>query len=115
MCNVCVACVVTGSCPEFLLNIIKHSSPVFSRKKISQCYFICKPRKYLIVHNAMFHSFQKEDVLVAGLLLSSREMMRLVVVVIFYFISHTMACQPEGLRLHIYSWSRQPAYAEMLV
>jgi hypothetical protein len=53
-------------------------------------------------------------VLVAGLLLSSRKRMTLEVETIFWFISHTMSCQPEGLGLHIYSWPRQPAYAEML-
>jgi hypothetical protein len=26
---------------------------------------------------------------------------------IFWFISHTMSCQPKGLGLHIYSWLRQ--------
>jgi hypothetical protein len=28
---------------------------------------------------------------------------------IFWFISHTMSCQPKGLGLHIYSWTRQPS------
>jgi hypothetical protein len=27
---------------------------------------------------------------------------------IFWFISHTMSCQPKGLGLHIYNWPRQP-------
>jgi hypothetical protein len=34
--------------------------------------------------------------------------MTLGVETIFWFISHTMSCQPKGLRLHIYSWPRQP-------
>jgi hypothetical protein len=34
--------------------------------------------------------------------------MTLGVGVIFWFISHTMPCQPKGLGLHIYSWPRQP-------
>jgi hypothetical protein len=33
----------------------------------------------------------------------------------FWFISHTMPCQPERLGLHIYSWPKQPVYAKMLV
>jgi hypothetical protein len=53
--------------------------------------------------------------LVAELLLSSRERMTLEVEVIFWFISHTMSCQPKGLGLHIYSWPGQPAYVEMVV
>jgi hypothetical protein len=48
-------------------------------------------------------------VLVAGLLLSLRERMTLGVGAIFWFISHTMSCQPEGLGLHIYIWPRQPS------
>jgi hypothetical protein len=28
---------------------------------------------------------------------------------IFWFISHTMPCQPKEMGLHIYSWSRQPS------
>jgi hypothetical protein len=47
--------------------------------------------------------------LVAGLLLSLRKRMTLGIGVIFWFISHTMPCQPEGLGLHIYSWPRQPS------
>jgi hypothetical protein len=55
------------------------------------------------------------SVLVAGLLLSSRERMTLRVEAIFCFISHTMSCQPEGLGLHIYSWPRHQAYAKILI
>jgi hypothetical protein len=47
--------------------------------------------------------------------LSLRGRMTLGVGAIFWFISHTMPYQPEGLVLHIYSWPRQPAYAKMLV
>jgi hypothetical protein len=50
--------------------------------------------------------------LVARLLLSSREMMTPGVEAIFWFISHTMTHQPEGLGLHIYSWARQPSICQ---
>jgi hypothetical protein len=53
--------------------------------------------------------------LLAGLLLSLRKRMTLGVETIFWFISHTMSYQTEGLELHIYSWPRQPAYAKVLV
>jgi hypothetical protein len=46
------------------------------------------------------------------LLLSSRERMTLGVRVIFWFISHTMSCQPKGLGLHIYSWPMQPSICQ---
>jgi hypothetical protein len=35
------------------------------------------------------------------------ERMVLGVGTIFWFTSHTMLCQPEGLEIHIYSWLRQ--------
>jgi hypothetical protein len=43
------------------------------------------------------------------------ERMTLGVGAIFWFTSHTMPHQSEGLGIHIYSWPRQQAYAEMLV
>ncbi len=48
------------------------------------------------------------DVLGTELSLSSRGRMTLGVGEIFWFISHTMPCQPKRLGLHIYSWPRQP-------
>jgi hypothetical protein len=53
-----------------------------------------------------------QRVLGTELLLSSRERMTLVVGAIFWFISHTMPCQPKGLGLHIYSWPRQPSICQ---
>jgi hypothetical protein len=52
---------------------------------------------------------------VIGLLFSLRKNMTLRVRVIFWFISHTIQCQFEGLRLHIYNWPRQSTYTKMLV
>jgi hypothetical protein len=46
------------------------------------------------------------------LLLSSRGGMTLGVGTIFWFISHTIPCQPKGLGLHIYSWPRQPSICQ---
>jgi hypothetical protein len=54
----------------------------------------------------------KCSVLGTEFLLSSRGRMTLGVGAIFWFISHTMPCQPKGLRLHIYSWPRQPSICQ---
>jgi hypothetical protein len=40
------------------------------------------------------------------------ERMTLGVGAIFWFFSHTMQCQPEGLGIHIYSWPRQPSICQ---
>jgi hypothetical protein len=81
-------------------------SDKFSRKHLNVC-----PMKGIY----LFQMDDSSGVLVVGLLLSLRERMTLGVGAIFWFISHIMSCQPERLGLHIYSWSRQPAYAKMLV
>jgi hypothetical protein len=47
--------------------------------------------------------------------LSSRGRMTLGVGTIFWFISHTMSCQPKELGLHIYSWPRQPSICQDVV
>jgi hypothetical protein len=54
----------------------------------------------------------KCSVLGTEFLLSSRGRMTLGVGAIFWFISHTMPCQPKGLGLHIYSWPRQPSICQ---
>jgi hypothetical protein len=57
---------------------------------------------------------RKQDMLVAEFLLSSKERMTLGVGAIFWFISHKMPCQPEGLGIHIYRLLASQAYAKML-
>jgi hypothetical protein len=34
---------------------------------------------------------------------------------IFWFISHTVSCQPKGLGLHIYSWPRQRSICQDVI
>jgi hypothetical protein len=40
------------------------------------------------------------------------ERMTLGVGAIFWFTSHTMQCQLEGLGIHIYSWLKQPSICQ---
>jgi hypothetical protein len=49
---------------------------------------------------------------VLGTELSSRGRMTLGVGAIFWFISHTIPCQPKRLGLHIYSWPRQSSICQ---